>query len=78
MDSLRRDILCAADDTPRYTTITKSPESAIGQVRMCRDWGRLKQLGDQFERFRVCPEGSGYEEKVKEHFADAEAEGERA
>jgi hypothetical protein len=42
LDSLRGDILCQADDTPRYTTITKSPESAVGQLRRCRDWGALE------------------------------------
>lgn len=43
MDALRGDILCQADDTPRYTTITKSPESAVGQLRQCRDWAMLEK-----------------------------------
>ena len=48
MDSLRQDILCNADDTPRYTTITKVPESGIGQTRQCRDWGSLERWARQY------------------------------
>ncbi|KKY37956.1 hypothetical protein UCDDA912_g02043 [Diaporthe ampelina] len=47
LDSLRGDILCQADDTPRYTTITKSPESAVGQLRQCRDWGALERWAEE-------------------------------
>jgi len=43
MDSLRGDIMCQADDSPRYTTISKSPESAVGQIRQCRDWTKLEE-----------------------------------
>ena len=43
MDALRQDIHCNADDMPRYTTITKDPESGIGQARMCRDWSQLQR-----------------------------------
>jgi len=47
LDSLRGDVLCAADDTPRYTTITKSPETAVGQLRQCRDWTKLEEWARQ-------------------------------
>lgn len=43
LDALRGDVICQADDTPRYTTITKSPESAVGQIRQCRDWKKLEE-----------------------------------
>jgi hypothetical protein len=43
MDALRGDIICHADDTPRYTTATKSPESAVGQLRQCRNWAILEK-----------------------------------
>ena len=43
IDTLRSDILCQADETPRYTTITKSPESAVGQIHQCRDWAMLEK-----------------------------------
>lgn len=48
MDSLRQDIHCQADDTPRYTTITKDPESGVGQTRMCRDWSQLERWATGF------------------------------
>ena len=47
MESLRQDILCNADDTPRYTTNDEVPESGVGQVRMCRNWGQLEDWGRQ-------------------------------
>ncbi|KAI4184227.1 MAG: hypothetical protein L6R41_004886 [Letrouitia leprolyta] len=41
LDVLRDDVICHADDTPRYTTTTQKPESGMGQMRQCRDWGKL-------------------------------------
>lgn len=43
LDALRGDIICQADHMPRYTTITKSSESAVGQLRQCRDWNKLEE-----------------------------------
>lgn len=43
VDTLRLDIICNADDTPRYSTATKSPESGMGQVRQCRSWDKLEK-----------------------------------
>lgn len=51
MDSLRQDILCNADDTPRYTTSTLVPESGIGQVRQCRSWEGLQGWA---QRYNAC------------------------
>jgi hypothetical protein len=33
MEALRQDIICNADDTPRYTTSSLVPESGVGQLR---------------------------------------------
>lgn len=76
---LREDVICAADDTPRYTghlhALTNSTEfsSGVGQVRMCRDWGKLRQFSlehsacyrrplDHFipleDRYKNCPDDS--------------------
>lgn len=41
MSSLRQDVLCAADDTPRYGGFARG-KSGIGQRRMCRDWKELE------------------------------------
>ncbi|KHO00463.1 uncharacterized protein MAM_01241 [Metarhizium album ARSEF 1941] len=46
---LREDVVCAADDTPRYTGRLHAQEnetvveSGIGQLRMCRDWNELRR-----------------------------------
>ncbi|KID94013.1 hypothetical protein MAJ_10007, partial [Metarhizium majus ARSEF 297] len=76
---LREDVMCAADDTPRYTGRLHAQEnetvveSGIGQVRMCRDWNKLRQLaidnsacyyrpGHHYipllDRYKRCPDGS--------------------
>ncbi|MCJ1478395.1 hypothetical protein MMC13_007075 [Lambiella insularis] len=44
LDNLRSDTLCQADDTPRYTSISFVPGSAIGQKRLCRDWNKLLEF----------------------------------
>lgn len=40
---LRDEILCNADDTPRYTGFQASRRSGLGQVRMCRDFSQLEK-----------------------------------
>lgn len=47
-DSLRQDIICNADDTPRYSTESKSPGSGMGQVRQCRSWDKLEEWARQY------------------------------
>jgi len=42
-DAIRQDILCNADDTPRYSDESDRPESGVGQVRMCRSWEKLEE-----------------------------------
>ena len=41
LDALRRDVICNADDIPRYTTPDPSPETGRGQLRQCRNWDKL-------------------------------------
>ena len=41
--AIREDIICNADDTPRYTGFANSPSSGLGQIRMCRDWSELEK-----------------------------------
>ncbi len=49
LDILRDDIMCNADDTPRYTgrlnqqASAEHPVSGVGQTRLCRDWNLLEQ-----------------------------------
>ncbi|KAL9108291.1 MAG: hypothetical protein Q9227_006888 [Pyrenula ochraceoflavens] len=48
LETLREETVCQADDTPRWTGKLHGqeeavrPVSGVGQVRMCRDWGRLE------------------------------------
>ncbi|KAF7932873.1 uncharacterized protein EAE98_004172 [Botrytis deweyae] len=48
LNVLREEVMCNADDTPRYTGRLNSekgkkhPTSGIGQTRMCNDWGKLR------------------------------------
>lgn len=34
--------MCHADDTPLYTDNTRHSTNGIGQMRQCRDWGKLE------------------------------------
>jgi len=43
LDALRVEIICNADDTPRYTTTDHDTVSGIDQERKCRDWGKLER-----------------------------------
>ena len=48
VDTLRQDIICNADDTPRYSTESRVPETGMGQIRMCRSWDKLEQWARQY------------------------------
>ncbi|KAJ5464102.1 hypothetical protein N7475_007237 [Penicillium sp. IBT 31633x] len=45
LDNVRQDIMCAADDTPRYIPVDASgtATTAVGQYRQCKDWDKLRQ-----------------------------------
>ena len=47
---LRDEVMCNADDTPRYSGYQPSHNSGLGQVRMCRDWGALEEWANDGER----------------------------
>lgn len=72
LDQLRQDVICNADDTPRYAGFQSPPGTGAGQVRMCRDWSALEKWalkhtacfkhkdevpGPMIERFKFCPDG---------------------
>jgi len=46
----RDEIMCNADDTPRYSGFQDSHHSALGQVRMCRDWKALEEWANDGTR----------------------------
>ena len=46
LNVLRDEIMCDADDTPRYTGFQPNQKSGLGQVRMCRDWTQLEAFAD--------------------------------
>lgn len=49
LENLREEVVCQADDTPRYTgrinaqSDNPQPISGVGQNRRCRDWGKLRE-----------------------------------
>ena len=47
---LRDDIMCNADDTPRYTGFQNWGASGYGQSRMCRNWTQLEDWALQPEQ----------------------------
>ncbi|KAK3299475.1 uncharacterized protein B0H64DRAFT_317844 [Chaetomium fimeti] len=72
LDQLRQDVLCNADDTPRYAGFQTPAGTGAGQVRMCRDWRALETWalehtacfkhedevpGPMVDRFKSCPDG---------------------
>ncbi|KAI1630923.1 hypothetical protein F4809DRAFT_634636 [Biscogniauxia mediterranea] len=72
LDQLRQDVICNADDTPRYAGFQDPPGTGSGQVRMCKDWNELEKWaikhtacfkhedevpGPMIERFKSCPDG---------------------
>ena len=57
LDAIRQDIICNADDTPRYTGFVNGPPSSgLGQIHMCRDWERLEQWAQEHSAcYRYAP-----------------------
>ena len=88
MESLLQDIICFADDTPRYTSFEHPGRAGDGQVRVCRDWKRLEAFSrehsscwrhinpdddiDTLLRYRYCPPGSPYYDRIHQIFGDFE------
>jgi len=42
VDALRQEVICNADDTPRYTGFQPLKSSGLGQFRQCRNWKDLE------------------------------------
>ena len=42
LDALRQDVLCTADDTPRYAVQQRETPTGGGQYRECKDWSQLE------------------------------------
>lgn len=72
LDELRQDVICNADDTPRYAGFQDPPGTGQGQVKMCREWNKLEQWAlkntacfqhedetpdRMVNRFKFCPDG---------------------
>ena len=43
LDGLRQEIMCNADDTPRYSGLSQKMGTGNGQYRMCKDWRKLEE-----------------------------------
>jgi len=88
LDTLLQDVVCFADDTPRYTADQHPGQPGYGQKRTCRDWTKLEAFAsahtscwrdinanediDTLLRYRYCPEGSPYLERIHKIFGDFE------
>ena len=42
LDALRQEIICNADDTPRYSGLGQGGGTGNNQYRMCKDWSKLE------------------------------------
>lgn len=87
-NALRQDIICAADDTPRKTSFEHPGTIGVGQERTCRSWDKLEKWAKErtacwrnindaesintLLRYRYCPKGSPYYERIHEIFGDFE------
>lgn len=47
LDNVRQDLICSADDTPRFIPVDAkdSAHTGIGQWRQCKDFSKLEQWG---------------------------------
>ncbi|CCD52292.1 hypothetical protein BofuT4_P080870.1 [Botrytis cinerea T4] len=60
LDALRRDVICNADDIPRFTTPDPVPETGHGQLRQCRNWDKLNDWAKEHNAcYRYIHEQSG-------------------
>ena len=87
-NALRQEIICTADDTPRSMTFAHPGSIGVGQYRRCRDWDKMvawteerwscwRNINktdeiDTLLRYRYCPEGSPYYERIHAIFGDFE------
>lgn len=87
-NAIRQDIICTADDSPRKTSWDHPGVIGVGQVQLCRSWNKLEQFAkdhtacwrdinsldqvDTLKRYRYCPKGSPYNERIHAIFGDFE------
>lgn len=93
LEALVQDTICFADDTPRFTSFEHPGRPGDGQERVCRDWNQLEVYArehwscwkdikptediDTLLRYRYCPEGSPYYERIREVFGEGDFDEER-
>lgn len=86
LDALRQDVICFADDTPLYSSLEHPGSPGVSQGRQCRSWEKLETYShehtscwrdinptepiDTLLRYRYCPPGSPYNERIHEIFGD--------
>jgi hypothetical protein len=73
LDELRQDVICHADDTPRYAGLQTPAGTGKGQTKVCNDWDALEswallntacfrhedEVPDRMvNRFKHCPDGA--------------------
>lgn len=88
MEALLQDVVCFADDTPRFTSVAHPGRPGDGQPRTCRDWKKLEAYAkqhwscwrdikpteniDTLLRYRYCPADSPYYERIHGIYGDFE------
>ncbi|ESZ99048.1 hypothetical protein SBOR_0582 [Sclerotinia borealis F-4128] len=84
LSTLRSEIICTADDTPRWTD-SNGQKPGEGQERTCRDWSKLEAYVEEhtgcfkyikpeahnmseLERMKYCPNNSKYLPMIRQYF----------
>jgi hypothetical protein len=86
IEALLQDTMCFADDTPCFTSFDNPGHPGVGQARLCRDWKKLEAYAkehtscwrdiqptekiDTLLRYRYCPPGSPYNERIHSIFGE--------
>ena len=60
LDAIRQDIVCNADDTPRFTGLSNKLTSGLGQTRLCKDWGKLEEWAKEHSACYRYDAGADY------------------
>lgn len=87
-EALREDIICAADNTPLFSSYDHPGSVGWNQKRVCRSWDALEKWAqehwscfrdisatddiDTLLRYRYCPPESPYYERIHAIFGDFE------
>lgn len=65
LDTLRRQIVCDADDTPRATDRRPEVVAGLGQYRMCRSWDALEAFAKRHTACYKRPENAEWDGQKK-------------